>query len=151
MNGGDCGFQRCGAIHHSLPTTHDSLLTTHYSPPTLAINSFRRFTYGVSSHSNDTTTTIPLTVKPFYANMFYGLVVLRAGHSPLRTRGLPKSHRCVALQAFSSSTLLLTLPLACPERSRGVTPSNSFRSNTYRIVGKYPLTTSMGSARLSSL
>jgi len=70
--------------------------------------------------------------------MVYGLAVLRAGQSPLRTRRLPKSDRRVFPQDFSSSTLFLILPLAVRlprTQSRGHSPVPSGVEGPLSFVG----------------
>jgi hypothetical protein len=100
--------------------------------PVPSINPFRPNTYGVSSHSNDTTEIIPLTVKIFCAMMLYGLAVLRAGHSPLRAPDPPdclhSSYSQPRKRHFLSPLFSISYALFCTKLFYNPFAINSFRT-----------------------
>ena len=89
----------------------------------------------VSSHSNTTITTIPLTVKPIRTIMCYGLVVVRAGQSPLRFPDPPDCLQTSYLQPrkprFSPPFFSISCALFC----RSVF-DNSFTIKLFRTLGQ---------------
>jgi len=108
-------------------------LIFRYFPQCNAANPFRPVIYCVSPHSNDTTNTIPLTVKTICVSLVYGFGGPSAGLLPLRAF-------CVSPPVFPlshlSSTSSLTTSHSSLSFSRIMFPSNPFRSNTYKTFCK---------------
>jgi hypothetical protein len=104
-------------------------------PERIRVNPSSLITYGVSSHSNDTFTTIPLTVKTIHTSIWYGLAVLRAGQSPLRSPDRPDCLHSSYSQPRKRHFLSPLFSISCALFCRSVF-DNSFTIILFRTLCK---------------